>query len=213
MWVSRQAYPSYPRAARLRKPRPASSRRGRNEAARCCTNRRHNAQKTEVRSVCYPWHPWYGRSLVIRESLVKNGVAVYRCGLEAGDITSRSLEIPQWMFDRAICCGLRRAERPVVDCAALLRLKALLAATSVASDEMVIEPRHRSSHLEGDADEKAAPLPSRATAGPVPGASDGAGMADLADGGERAGAAPPGPDVADEPGARRRRRDREGRER
>ena len=74
------------------------------------TSRRDNAQKTEVRSVCYPWHPWYDRSLVIRESLVKNGVAVYRCGLEAGDITSRSLEIPQWMFDRAICCGLRRAE-------------------------------------------------------------------------------------------------------
>jgi hypothetical protein len=39
------------------------------------TIRRHNAQKTEVRSVCYPWHPWYGRSLVIRGSLVKNGLA------------------------------------------------------------------------------------------------------------------------------------------
>ncbi len=53
--------------------------------------------------------------MVIRESLVKNGVAVYRCGLEAGDIMSRSLEIPQRMFDLAIRCGPRRAERPVID--------------------------------------------------------------------------------------------------
>ena len=39
MWVSRQAYPSYPRAARPHKPRPASRRRGRNGAARRCRSR------------------------------------------------------------------------------------------------------------------------------------------------------------------------------
>ena len=53
------------------------------------------------------------------------------------------------MFERAVCFGLHRAERPMVDCATLLRLKALL---SAAADETVIEARHRSSHLQGDAD-------------------------------------------------------------
>ncbi len=77
------------------------------ECVHCCTSRRRKTHKTEVRSVYYPWHPWYGRSLVIRELLVKGGLAVYRCCLEVDDSAAKSLEMPQWMFDRAICCGLR----------------------------------------------------------------------------------------------------------
>ncbi len=71
-----------------------------------CTNRQRKIHKTEVRLVYYPWHPWYGRSLLIRESLVKGGLADYRCCLEVDDRAATSLEIPQWMFDRAICCSL-----------------------------------------------------------------------------------------------------------
>jgi len=44
---------------------------------------------------------------VIRESLVKGGLAVYRCCLEVDDRAAMSLEIPQWMFDRAIRRSLR----------------------------------------------------------------------------------------------------------
>ena len=36
---------------------------------------------------------------MIRESLVKCGLVVYRCCLEEDDSAAKSLEIPQWMFD------------------------------------------------------------------------------------------------------------------
>ncbi len=215
MWVSRQAYPSYPQAARRCRPRPGFDRRGTNGAVRCCTSRRRKTHKTEVRSVYYPWHPWYGRSLVIRESLVKGGLAVYRCCLEVDDSAAKSLEMPQWMFDRAICCGLRRAERPMADCAALLRLKALLTVASAAADEMVIEAQHRSSIWKGDADAKVRSPRSHSAAGSVPPPSKRAGVARLTHGGERANDAVARPDAADESsvidGARRRRREPKGR--
>ena len=215
MWARREPCPSYPQAAQPGRFRPAFGRPGRNGAARCCTSRQRKTHKTEVRSVYYPWHPWYGRSLVIRESLVKGGLAVYRCCLEVNDSAAKSLEIPQWMFDRAICCGLRQAERPMADCAALLRLKALLSVASVAADEMVIEAQHRSSIWKGDADAKVRSPRSHSAAGSVPPPSKQAGVARLTHGGERANDAVARPDAADESsaidGARRRRREPKGR--
>ena len=34
--------------------------------------------------------------------------------------------IPAWMFDEAICASVRSADRPIIDCQALLRLTRLL---------------------------------------------------------------------------------------
>ncbi len=81
--------------------------------------------------------------------------------------------MPQWLFDRAICCGVRQAERPMVDCAALLRLKALLCAASAASDKMVIEAQHRSSNWKGDIDAKLTSRQSQLSAGSVSRAPEG----------------------------------------
>ena len=181
-------------------------------AAGCsCTSRRHNAQRTEVRSVHYPWHAWHGRSLVIRESLVRGGQAVHRCILESDDDAAKSVEIPQWMFDRATCCGTRQAERPIVDSAALLQLKALVSVALVAG-ERVLEAQHRSSNGKGDADAKARSSRSQSSTGSVSSPSKGAALAQLTSGGERTNDAVARPDAADESsGTIRHRPDREDR--
>jgi hypothetical protein len=175
-----------------------------------CTSERHNAQKTEIRTVRYPWHPWYDRSVLIRESFIKNGLAVYRCILEPAGGAAASLEVPEWMFERAVCCGLRCAERPMADCAALLRLKALL---SAAAGETVIEARHHSSSSKGDADATPGPGSSRRSTRSVPTCQAGTELVELAVRGERASAPAPGSAVVDEPRVKRRRRAREDRQR
>ena len=190
--------------------RPGSCGRSPCEACRCCTIERHNAQKTEIRTVRYPWHPWHRRNVLIRESLVKNGLAVFRCSLEPAGCAAVSLEVPGWMFERAACCGLRRAERPMVDCAALLRLKELL---SAAAGERVIEARHRSSPSQGDADATPGPVTSRRSTRSVPTCQAGTGLVELAVGGARASAPAPGPAVVDGSRAKRRRRERESSQR
>ncbi len=34
-----------------------------------CTSRRRKTHKTVIRTVCYPWHPWFGQSVLVHESL------------------------------------------------------------------------------------------------------------------------------------------------
>jgi hypothetical protein len=48
---------------------------------------------------------------------VKKWGAVYRCSFEPGH-KDRLLEVPQWMFESAVCCRLHVAETPVVSCEA-----------------------------------------------------------------------------------------------
>jgi hypothetical protein len=77
------------------------------------TSSQLNTHNTKLRDVCYPWHPWYGRSVVIHDAFVRHGQAVLRCTLEHQE-RSRALEIPQWMFDRALCYMMAMAEAPWV---------------------------------------------------------------------------------------------------
>ena len=93
MWVSRQAYPSYPRAARRRRLPPAFDRRGTNGAARCCTTRRLNAHITSEQRVLYDWHPWAGRIVTVHSVLDKASDSVARCSL-AREATGLPLEVP-----------------------------------------------------------------------------------------------------------------------
>jgi hypothetical protein len=78
-----------------------------------------------VREVRYPWHPWFGRSVVVYEMRVKHGHSVCWCGLKE-ERTRRAIEIPSWMFEPAACCRLHVMAEPTVCCDALLELKALL---------------------------------------------------------------------------------------
>ena len=108
------------------------------------TNRQCNTHSTELREIDYPWHSWYGRSVLVDGALVKGGCALYRWSPEQNQ-EARLFEIPQWMFEPSACCRLRRAERPVVDCSALLALKLLLHRTRSPGRELVVQAEHHSS--------------------------------------------------------------------
>jgi hypothetical protein len=90
----------------------------------CDTTNQPNTHSTESREVLYPWHAWHGRSVWIRQAMVKNGVAIFHCGLEQA--ASRLLQIPQWMFDRTTCRGMHLAPTPAISINAMLELKRLL---------------------------------------------------------------------------------------
>jgi hypothetical protein len=84
----------------------------------CCTTRRRNAHGTDVREVLYQWHPWTGRQVYIHEVVERAGCDVFRCSI-AGSAADRWLEIPAWMFDRAVCGMVRVDGTPRV--ASILR--------------------------------------------------------------------------------------------
>jgi len=70
----------------------------------------------------------------------KTVMPVYRCTAEENG--SRSLEVPQWMFDAASCCRVVLAASPVVTCAALRSLRALIGAAEVPVTGTMIQAEH-----------------------------------------------------------------------
>jgi hypothetical protein len=95
------------------------------------TRRRDNAHKIEEREVLYPWHPWFGRVVHVREVIEKQAGGVLNCSLD-GSASARWLELPKWMFDRAACLSIRMEVSPRVDSAALTALKTCLVDASGA---------------------------------------------------------------------------------
>ena len=114
------------------------------------TSGQSNTHSTESREIRYPWHPWYGRPVWIHGAFAKSGRAVYRCSLEQNH-EARLFEIPQWMFESGACCRVHRAEKPAVDCAALLDLKLLLHRTRSPVRDLVVQAQHHSSPGGADA--------------------------------------------------------------
>lgn len=115
------------------------------------TSRQQNTHISEYREVCYPWHPWYGQSVLVRESFIRRGIAVCLCKIE-GDRGRKSLEVPQWMLDRAICCSMKAVETPLVGVRDLVALKALLRNVALTASDELPQDQHRFSMLKGDAD-------------------------------------------------------------
>ena len=89
-----------------------------------------------------------------------------------GDGALRPLELPQWMFDRAVCCTMRLTEEPSVSCSALFELKELLRVTAVTGEPAVIQTQHHSSKPKGDADAMVNRFSSRPSAGIVSSSSE-----------------------------------------
>jgi hypothetical protein len=147
------------------------------ERGRDCTSRQTKTHITETREVCYPWHPCYGQTVLIRKLFVRCGDAVCRCGIWRQG-SRRSMEIPQWMLDRAICCTMRLNQKPAVSYPTLLELKELLQRAAVTGDPAVIQPQHHSSMLKGDADEMVTRSSSHASAGIVPSSPENPGLED-----------------------------------
>ncbi len=132
-----------------------------------CTSRQSNTHITESREVLYPWHPWYGRSVWIYQTLTKNGAAICRCGLSQTP-NSRALEVPQWMFDSAACSRTRITPSVAVTGAALLELKELLSRVRPGKSAVVLDAQHRSLLCAGGAD---AVCNEFTTSGPAPAVS------------------------------------------
>jgi hypothetical protein len=116
-----------------------------------CTTRQHNTHRTEEREVVYPWHPWFGLAVFVHETMKRDGAGVLRCSQSSEDGV-RCLEMPEWMFDRAACCGMVRGESPRVSRAGLDRLKALISVGFGGSSGGVIEARSSSLSQKGEAD-------------------------------------------------------------
>jgi len=91
-----------------------------------CTSERHKTHVTEALEVLYPWHPWFARVVHIHEVVKRGGERIFRCNLGEKQ-TARGINVPAWMFDRAACLRIWRADTPQVQLAALICLKALLA--------------------------------------------------------------------------------------
>ena len=89
------------------------------------TTHQHNTHIRDVRQVCYPWHPWHGRTVQVRADLVKRSQPVAYCSLE--DVpTCRVLEVPLWMLDVAACCKTRVSKPGFASAQSLRELKEVL---------------------------------------------------------------------------------------
>src|SRR5215831_18035203 len=91
------------------------------------TTQQHNTHITDVREICYSWHPWHGRAVRVHASLVKRGQAVAYCSLEEVP-ACRVLEVPLWMLDVAACCKIRASQPPFAIAQSLRDLKEVLQA-------------------------------------------------------------------------------------
>jgi hypothetical protein len=84
---------------------------------------------TEELEMLYPWHPWFGRQIYVHAVFEHADARIFACAIDSQQ-TARCLNVPAWMFDRAACVRMLRAETPQVELSALVRLKALLAECS-----------------------------------------------------------------------------------
>jgi hypothetical protein len=125
-----------------------------------CTTEVHNTHKTGFRELEYRWHPWHGKRVAVRGESRRGSLVVLWC-VHDEQQGCRTLEIPEWMFDAAVCGQMKSTELPHVDCAALLALKHLLSAATGSSERNVVQAQHHSGSAGGaDAEALAVPTPS-----------------------------------------------------
>ena len=125
-----------------------------------CTTEVHNTHKTGFRELEYRWHPWHAQRVAVRGESRRGSLVVLRCVRDELQ-GCRTLEIPEWMFDAAVCGQMKSTELPHVDCAALLALKHLLSAATRSSERDVVQAQHHSGSAGGaDAEALAVPTPS-----------------------------------------------------
>lgn len=101
------------------------------------TTRRNNAHGTEEREVLYPWHPWFGRVIRVHEVIRRGSGHILRCGFGG---TGGRIELPSWMFDRAVCMSMSLAASPHISGTALTALKILLVDCGSGRDPLADRP-------------------------------------------------------------------------
>ncbi len=90
-----------------------------------CTTAQPKAHVTKG-VIFYRFHPWHGRELLIVSSMVRKGLATFRCRL-LGDSLEKFYDIPQWMFDEVACHRMREDEQAKVSISALRSLSQCIA--------------------------------------------------------------------------------------
>ena len=106
----------------------------------------------DSRQVCYPWHRWYGRSVLTRRAGGAHADVAFLCKLPDAALDAMLVEIPKWMFDAAHCATLLLAEQPHVDCATLRTLKSSIAEQHVSVKASVLQPQLSRQAGHGDTD-------------------------------------------------------------
>ena len=133
------------------------------------TTPRRNAHSIETRVVLYRWHPWHERAVYVVSTLEKIE-PVFRCALEPGDRV-RTIDIPQWMFDPAVCRRIEIVTSPSVSVTALRDLAQVYASVRGAEPRAMVEAEHSTTPDRGGAhaipDGTAAERPARAVSAPA----------------------------------------------
>ena len=106
---------------------------------RGCRSPDRNDHKTDVRRVLYPWHPWYGQQVIVRQTRAGDR-GVLRCKVD-DDRMLDNREIRLWMFDAARCARMVPTSQPQVSWVALLELRRLLDETRPEEKPAAIEDR------------------------------------------------------------------------
>ena len=125
----------------VRRKSRASRRRASGEREHRCTSPQQNAHITETREVQYPWHSWYGKAVYIFGVVAKSEHPIFRCALDRGE-NAPQLEIPQWMFDAAACCGMTLVETASVSVGTLRDLTRLICAVEGSTEIGVLQGKH-----------------------------------------------------------------------
>src|SRR5947199_8457577 len=81
----------------------------------------HTARIGSFAKILYPYYPLFGQEFELLGAAGGERDLVY---VRLPNHTTRG--VPAWMLDELICASVRCAERPTVDCRALLSLAPLL---------------------------------------------------------------------------------------
>ena len=107
----------------------------------------------ESRQVCYPWHRWYGQTILTRRAGGAHADVAYFCKLPDAPLDAMLVEIPKWMLDAAQCAPMRLVDDPHVDCATLRTLKSAISEQRVSLNTVVLQPQVSRQAGDGDADD------------------------------------------------------------
>jgi hypothetical protein len=122
---------------RASRRQPGPDHRATCAASPCCTTPRHKAHGTtpsEEAEVAYAWHPWFGRTVLVREALKRTSGAVVRCRPQGAEAVLIQ-DVPVWMLDADFCRSMRTSPRPVATVSALLALQSLLSTSAESALE------------------------------------------------------------------------------
>ena len=108
----------------------------------------------------YRWHPLHGKRVRLLRRTVHDGSAVVHVDVRR----NVSRELPAWMVDPSVCCGMELGP-PEVSLAALNELRSVLGAASADSVSKPVSSLHK----EGGSGEKASTRTAQSTVAAVTG--------------------------------------------